>query len=646
MSILDLFNDRQSLKNLLGQDFSIEDPTGPSVDMLRSLPGLTERRSQLIMASIIDQCFQESLSTAIEAPTGVGKSLGYLIPVVLSGKTTVISTSNKELQRQIFKKDVPFVQKNVQQFEAALLKGKNNFLCLKRLDEYSGTLVSSLEADLHIVNGDFEELPYEVTIQTEINGDDSCTGKKCPRYGECYYYINKHKADDAQVIVTNNAMLMADIASGGRVLPAYKHLVLDEAHNLEKDAQNALTTSITLNSFLSLLNRKLVKAASDYDTLQTIREKAYELFNFEYEKDKTVFNKTIQIGLDLAALVYDLSVVLSALKPQNNDYEELADRAENLSFNTKKTCTVKDENVHYVERKPLGKEIKYKIVCVPLDVSTLLYDNLFSNKTVVATSATLATKEGFSFFTKRVGMKPSLHPKSLPPVFNYQDNALLYIPRDVSPPKREHFSLERAQEQYQKKMAQRMQELVLLSEGRAFLLFTSNKMMNAVHKLLDVPYQILKQGTMPKGELLKQFKSEPSVLLAVATFWEGVDVPGDDLMLVAIDKPPFFPPDDPIFSGIRRQIGENAAWNEYSLPTGIIKLKQGVGRLIRTDTDRGVMAILDGRLHYGYGSKVIGSLPPVKLTTNIGDVARFFGKEEEEDLSIEAHEFLDEDLSW
>lgn len=599
--------------------------------------GYQERRAQIIMARTIEECIARGESAVIEAATGTGKSLGYLLPAVLSNRITVISTANKALQAQLFGEDIPFVQMNIKQFEAALLKGMNNFLCLDKLEKYrqewhelDDSKLSELVAAVTARGGDFEKLDYQSELQPKINGEsEECPGRKKCSHGEaCFYYKMRDKVKDATVIVTNHTMLLLDAELGGKILPPFDVLVIDEAHKLEEEAQKCFSTKITQGRFKSLLNRKLVKRVVEAKDLEEIKKQVGKLFDdVRFPKEKTIITETIQSGIILSGLLHNLSTVLK--NQEGIDYTKLSERALRLALDTSVVCTVKpSEDVHFVERK---KDDSLEIARYPLNVSTLLYDNLFSaHKRVIATSATLSTNnnknvETFDFFVKRTGMQPQVQ-KVLPSVFDYQSNALFYIPRDIAQPMRDN---EKSQRYYDWMISTRMQKLVELSRGRAFLLFTSNRAMEAVYKQLDVPYPILKQGDLPKPEMVKRFKQEPSVLLGVASFWEGVDVAGDMLSLVVIDKLPNDPP-DPIHDGIKNLMSmqegnKYAGWNNYSLPRAIIKLKQGVGRLIRSDTDTGVMAILDQRLHtQGYGKQILASLPPAVRTSNIDDVASFF----------------------
>ena len=501
-----------------------------------------------------------------------------------------------------------------------------------------------------------------------INGHtDECIGKDCGQYANCFYYKMKDQAKEAKVIVTNHTTLLMDIALGGRILPNYDVLVIDEAHNIEKEAQEVFSAKVTQGRFVSLTSNELVTAVAKESNLQNIKDNASRLFKsvsslFENSiKDKVILSKNFLENVEytssiLTRLVVNLSQVFreetenlvcksmddedfeSTLKGLNKEtrikaakYRKLHERSSKLARDVEEICTFSSyAYAHYASRKKnkRGEDV-FEIACTPLDVSNILGEKLF-DVTTICTSATLAsTPDNFDSFNKSTGMNPDIS-KTLPSVFNYKDNALFYFPSDIAQPK---WNDEISQRRYEQEIADRMQSLVEISQGRAFLLFTSNKMMNAVHRQLHVPYPILKQGDLPKQEMIKRFKLQPSVLLGVASFWEGVDIAGDALSLVVIDKLPFEPPDDPIQSGTVNLIkmkGGNE-WEEYIIPRLIIKLKQGVGRLIRTNTDRGVVAILDQRLHTKrYGKQIKASLPPAIKTSDIRNVAQFFGVEIEE----------------
>lgn len=620
------------------------------------LPGYQSRASQIEMATIVTNHIEESKSACIEAPTGTGKSLSYLIPAVRAGKKTVISTAKIALQEQIYNKDIPFVQKHIQAFTAVLLKGMGNFLCLDRLESYrketfDRDTLESLVKEL-ADHGDFEKLSFRSDLQIKINGNlDECTSKECPFYDSCHYYNSKRAAEGADVIVVNHTMLALNIALGGRILPKFDVLIIDEAHELEERTREFLSIKVTRGRYISLISNKKVQKAVDTKYLDAINKQATELFDSiynhlgEYERQKVLIrelngDKLIEaLGearAQLQAEQEDLEREANSIELESGerksakkaaaDYKKLVERTFNLMLATIKVCSAcNHEEIRLISKLDDGR---LEIACCPIDMSKLLKEKLFDeHETIICTSATLCAKDNnFDFFVKRVGMEPNLT-KTLPHVFDYQENALLYVPRDIKQPE---WNNQRDQARYEQEIADRMQQLVEYSGGRAFLLFTSNKMMNVVYDRLRVPYQILKQGSLPKSEMIRRFRQEPSVLLGVASFWEGVDIQGESLSLVAIDKIPFTVPSDPIYQGIINLIKRNGGneWSDYNIPYVTIKLKQGVGRLIRSDSDRGVIAILDQRLHTkGYGKQIMAAMPPAIRTTNLTDVDRFFHPE-------------------
>jgi len=625
-------------------------------ELSKRLPNYQPRASQVEMARIVTSHIEESKSACIEAPTGTGKSLSYLIPAVRAGKKTVISTAKIALQEQIYNKDIPFVQEHIQDFTAVLLKGMGNFLCLDRLETYrqetfdSETLENLVEklGD----HGDFEKLPFRSDLQMKINGNlEECTSKDCQFYDNCHYYNTKREAENADVIVINHTMLALNIALGGRILPKFDVLIIDEAHELEERTREFLSIKVTRGRYISLINNKKVQKAVDAKDLIAVNTQATELFDSilnhlgDYERQKVLIRE-----LNGDKLIEALGKVRSQLQAEqeneehysNNasleidekeaskkaaaDYKKLVERTFNLQLATMKVCSAcNQEEIRLISKLD---DSKLEIACCPIDMSKLIKEKLFDkHETIICTSATLCAYPGnFDFFVKRVGMEPNLT-KTLPHVFDYRENALLYVPKDIKQPE---WNNQRDQARYEQEVADRMQQLVEYSGGRAFLLFTSNKMMNVVHDRLRVPYPLLKQGSLTKSEMIRQFREKPSVLLGVASFWEGVDIQGDALSLVAIDKIPFTVPSDPIYQGIINLIKRKGGneWNDYNIPYVTIKLKQGVGRLIRSNSDRGVIAILDQRLHTkGYGKQILASLPPATRTTNIADVDRFFHPE-------------------
>ncbi len=570
------------------------------------LPGYQERPAQIEMARLVSEALIREMHAILEAPTGVGKSLSYLVPIVRSGKVAIISTANKALQEQLYYKDIPFIQQNLQPFDAALVKGIGNYVCLDRLETERAEgsldtqrwewrrLIEVINDPAHAFQGDFETLGFQMPgdLRSSICGDsDQCAWNKCPSFRNCYIRQMREQAQRAQVIVVNHTLLLLDAVAEGAILPNRDVIVLDEAHHLENEATSAFARTAA------------------YSHITSLQPPLYQT-----EKEETLYQKLIQ-------------------------------RTQNLGERVHMICAVDqpEEYVYFLERvSPTGSRVPFiEASAAPLDVAPWLKEKLFDKWPMVCASATLATVGSkpltsrdtgsyFSYFKKRVGLEQhEVLERILPSTFDYQHNALPYVPRDLPEPS---YGNNQAAQDYMRAVALRMLQLVSASRGRAFLLFASKRMLDQVYREISayIPYPLLRQGDLPRAELFRKRKfkeTRNAVLFGVKTFWEGIDIPGEALSLVAIDRLPFEPPDDPVHEArvaSMKSRGEN--WfRDYILPQAVLQLKQGLGRLLRTEDDRGVMAILDTRLHTrGYGKSVLRALPPAPQVTALKDVERFF----------------------
>jgi Rad3-related DNA helicase len=599
---------------------------------------------------------------------------------VLSGKVAIISTANKALQEQLFYKDIPFVQQHIKHFEAALVKGMGNYVCIDRLEsERTGIqfyaknrefmrLVDITNDKDTTFNGDFETLDFQVPgdIRGKVCADnDACAWKKCNYYEDCYVRKMREKADRAQIIVVNHTLLLLDAALEGKLLPERDVVVLDEAHHLEEEATRSFTITISQNSIASLLAQKMLKDHSQISLQDDVDEAAKKTWNQLQMladpgyKGRANLQTPIEEGLKLASMLLALKDSLLKQKPINLSekdeqlYSKLVKRTQNLAENTRIVFSVDQPGkfVYYVERIASPGQrgnVHLQVSAAPLDVTDWLRERLFDKCNVICTSATLATvgagpsrseEKGpnFGYFRRRVGLETANYPdvieRVLPLTFDYESHALLYLPRDLPAPV---YGSGTAADDYNKAIAREMYRLVRRSRGRAFLLFSSKRMLDQAYDLMmpHLDFPLLKQGDMTRIELTRRFRTEKgSILFGLKSFWEGVDITGEALSLVVIDKLPFDPPDDPVHEARVAQMkaaGEN--WfGTYVLPQAVLRLKQGLGRLLRSHEDRGVLAILDTRLHTkGYGKLVLDALPPARRTSNLNDVTRFFAEEEEE----------------
>lgn len=647
----------------------------------QQLSGYEERPAQIEMAMLVSRALSEDVPAIIEAGTGTGKSLAYLVPIVRSGKVAIVSTANKALQEQLFYKDIPFVQKHIKHFEAALVKGVSNYVCLDRVEaERVGMDYFTKNTDfrrlLSIVNdeesdftGDFETLGFQLPpdIRSRIATDsDQCAWSKCSFFGECYVRQMRERAERAKVIVVNHTLLLLDAAIGGFLLPARDVIVLDEAHHLEEEATRSFTVTVSPHQIQLLLAQKLLKTHSQLSLqaeAERAAQKAWQQLTIVADpgyKGRVNLEEPLQEGLHLATAIADVADSLRKQRPKDMTekddqlYDKLLKRTQNLAESVRTVFSVADKSrfVYYVERIGVSGQrgFQLQVSAAPLDVTAWLRERLFDQCNVICTSATLATVSpdrtgekgaNFSYYRRRIGLTTSdnaeatdegenNHSKDvleriLPLTFDYESNALLYLPRDLPAP-----AYGEGSDDYMKAIAREMYRLVKLSRGRAFLLFSSKRMLDRAYELMapHLSYPLLKQGDMTRLELTRRFREEEgAILFGLKSFWEGVDIAGDALSLVVIDKLPFDPPDDPVHEArvaLMKAAGEN--WfGTYVLPQAVLRLKQGLGRLLRTREDRGVMAILDTRLHTkGYGKMVLDALPPARRTANIRDVERFF----------------------
>jgi len=603
-------------------------------------------------------------------------SLAYLVSIVRSGKVAIISTANKALQEQLFYKDIPFVQKHVKPFEAALVKGMGNYVCLDRLnEEHTGfqfyaknrefmRLLQITEEDTTF-SGDFEtlEFPLPGDIRARVSADsDQCAWSKCNFYADCYVRKMRIRAEHAQIIVVNHTLLLLDAAMEGNLLPDHDVIVIDEAHHLEEEATRAFTITITPNQVATLLAQRMLKEHSSPELQDKVKQAQVDAWNrLRIEanpgpKNRVNLQTPFQEGLLLATALANLADSLRLQRPQDLPekesqlYDKLLKRTQNLSENVRMVFAVNqpEKFIYYVERvsAPGQRGDQLQVSASPLDITSWLKESLFNQSTVICTSATLATVgpnpaksenkgPNFAYFRRRVGLDPIEYPdvleRILPLTFDYENNALLYLPRDLPEPA---YGEGPQVNVYTKAIARQMYHLAKASRGRAFLLFSSKRMLENVYDLLvpHLKFPLLRQGDLPRIELTRKFREEGAVLFGLKSFWEGVDIPGEALSLVVIDKLPFDPPDDPVHEArVARMKAANENWfGTYVLPQAVLRLKQGLGRLLRTREDRGVMAILDTRLHTkGYGKLVLSGLPPARRTSSLKDVEQFFAEEEE-----------------
>jgi len=628
---------------------TIEDVFAPGGPIARALPGFEARAGQVQMAQLVERGILEGMHTIVEAGTGVGKSLAYLVPAIRSGKKVVLSTGTIALQEQLVRKDIPLVERALGvPLRVSLLKGRNHYLCkqkferarAERLVAGSRTMQQMWEWAARTSTGDRAELPFlpsgDEWEQLDADADD-CVGEFCERFRECFFFKKRDEAKFSDIVVVNHALFFLDLAMGGGLLPPYDVAILDEAHQCERWATDALTASLsraTLGRMMRKLHRTYnVPAHFDSEIEGGMRGLESTLARVPGDRYPLAANEDAQPALeDLRSTMYKLENWLfanwhSALKRKpENDAE--AERRRDLAMRgilahesaIDRAQAPSDEAIAWVERS--DSDGRYEVNSAPYDVAEFLRATLFTQtQSVVLTSATISAQgESFEFLKRSLGISDAQELVA-PSPFDYRKQARLYIAPPQLNPKSTDFS---------RRAAPIVEECLDRSRGRAFVLFTSYARLREVYALVRerVPFPIKLQGEMPRAHLLHWFRTTPNaVLFATGTFWEGIDVAGEALSCVIIDRLPFPSPADPLVAARMRSLearGEDGFEN-YMIPAAVVRLKQGFGRLIRSTGDKGVVALLDGRAaSTRYGAKILSALPPATRITHLDELTEFF----------------------
>ena len=593
----------------------------------KSLPGYEDRPQQIHMAGEAFACLREKKRLIVEAGTGVGKSFAYLIPAILSKKKTIVSTATKALQDQLANKDLVFLQETLpQRFSFAILKGKNNYLCLKREREFAALgepykrfskWVSRTKA------GDCDELPFIPDFWARVCGDtEDCNGRMCPFYDACFYYRHYRQLSRKDILVVNHHLLIYDLLSDFSLLPFHEQLIIDEAHQLEDVISHVLGSIVRHSRVVWLLYRlRGLKIAVDhlFGPVDSFFKRGDTAFRTIHPIPEDIIEGLVNLR-KLLALDKVISRLIAYGESVSND--ELRDRVE-----TTLTCVRSlavdiddfieqgdEEKVYFMRGDREALELESSLVESSMPFGELVgaYDSL------VLTSATLTVGGNFGFLKDRLGIK-DFREKVIGSPFDFRRQALLYIDKELPPPDIENT------ETFRQGALKTIEKLTNASRGRALVLFTSYDHLHFASENIRIDNPFKSQGDMPPPRLIQWFKETPNpVLLATTTFWQGIDIKGDTLSLVVIVKMPFGSPGDPVYDERCRRLGER--WfTDLALPSAILLLRQGVGRLIRGVHEHGVVAILDTRLlRSSYGRTIVSSLPQMDVVHSIEDVKIFF----------------------
>ena len=617
----------------------------------QAISGFTPREAQQKMAVAIERAIEVNAPLVIEAGTGTGKTFGYLIPIFLSQKKTIISTGTKTLQDQLFFNDVPIIRKILSHpGKVVLLKGRSNYLCLyrMRLNREEGRFTSRhLISELEMIydwssntrTGDLSELdtiPEDSAIWPYATSTvENCLNQDCEFYNDCFVVKARQEALTADVVIVNHHLFFADMAlqeeGFGELLPGVDVVVFDEAHQLPDIASYFFSTQLSSRQFLELARDAETEATENAKDMPAIGEECAHL-------QRMVQMLRTALGLELKSLpwpthyTHQLTAAISGVKESLTNLEALLKEAgvrskglENCWRRTAMlmerfdilTSAAPDDSIHWYEMHIQS----FSLHITPLVVAEYFKKYMQKkSRSFIFTSATLTVKNNFHLFTDTMGLEHALHLQLKSP-FDYQKQALLYAPRGMPDPHSEH---------YTQAVIDAALPVLQATQGRAFLLFTSHKALEraAVYLENQLPYPILKQGSKPKRQLVAEFKSlANAILLGTSSFWYGVDVRGDALSCVIIDKLPFSSPDDPILQArlkLLKEQGNDPFWS-YQLPHAVLILKQGAGRLIRDSEDRGILMICDPRLVGNrYGEVFLQSLPDMLRTRSLEKVQEFF----------------------